>query len=47
LWEDVPEARLHAELGDLVRGQQAFALAKQRDLPHLACRVQVWKRQAP
>ncbi len=47
LWEDVPEARLHAELGDLMQGQEVFALVRQQDLPHLACRVQVWKRQAP
>jgi hypothetical protein len=47
LWEDVPEARLHAELGDLVRGQQVFELAREQGLPHLACRVQVWKRKAP
>jgi hypothetical protein len=47
LWEDVPEARLHAELSDLVRSQQVFALAKEQGLPHLACRVQVWKRKAP
>ena len=39
-----PECRLHAELKDILSEQQIFHLVQQRDLPHLACRVQIWRR---
>lgn len=39
-----PECALHAELQDVLSEQQVFRLAQQRELPHLACRVQIWRR---
>jgi hypothetical protein len=39
-----PECDLHAELKDLLSEQRIFRLVKQRELPHLACRVQIWRR---
>jgi hypothetical protein len=39
-----PECDLHAELRDLLPEQRIFRLAAQRELPHLACRVQIWRR---
>jgi hypothetical protein len=44
-WADAgPECRLHAELQDVLWMQQRFRLVKQHDVPHYACRVQVWQR---
>ncbi|MHB1422754.1 MAG: hypothetical protein ACYC3I_06065 [Gemmataceae bacterium] len=40
-----PECALHAELKDVLSGQQVFHLSQQHELPHLACRVQVWCRR--
>jgi hypothetical protein len=42
-----PECALHAELKDLLPGQRIFRLVSERDLPHLSCRVQIWRRTAP
>jgi hypothetical protein len=42
-----PECALHAELKDVLSDQQSFRLVEQRELPHLACRVQIWRRPAP
>jgi hypothetical protein len=39
-----PECALHAELKDVLSEQQNFHLVRQRDLPHLACRIQIWRR---
>lgn len=39
-----PECALHAELKDVLPDQRIFRLVQQRELPHLACRVQVWRR---
>jgi hypothetical protein len=39
-----PECPLHAELLDVLTAQRLFPLASQHDLPHLACRVRIWKR---
>jgi hypothetical protein len=39
-----PECALHAELKDVLSEQEAFHLVRQRDLPHLACRIQIWRR---
>jgi hypothetical protein len=39
-----PECALHAELKDVLSDQQVFRLVQERNLPHLACRVQVWRR---
>jgi len=44
-WPDAgPECRLHGELEDALRTQKVFHLIKQREVPHYACRVQVWRR---
>ena len=40
-----PECALHAELKDVLSDQRNFCLYQQRELPHLACRVQVWRRR--
>jgi len=42
-----PECALHAELKDLLYDQRTFHLAGERELPHLACRVQIWRRSRP
>jgi hypothetical protein len=42
-----PECALHAELKDVLPAQTRFRLAVQRDLPHHACRIQVWRRASP
>ncbi len=39
-----PECALHAELKDVLSGQQTFRLAQARELRHLACRVEIWRR---
>jgi hypothetical protein len=41
-----PECALHAELADVLSGQRIFRLVHERELPHLACRVRIWRRQA-
>lgn len=38
-----PECALHAELMDVLPDQTRFRLAVQRDLPHHACRIQIWR----
>jgi hypothetical protein len=40
-----PECPLHAELKEVLSGQEVFYLDQQHELPHLACRVQVWRRR--
>ncbi|HTU18683.1 MAG TPA: hypothetical protein VMG10_11530 [Gemmataceae bacterium] len=40
-----PECALHAELKEVLSGQQSFCLVRQHELPHLACRVQLWRRK--
>ncbi|HTU90182.1 MAG TPA: hypothetical protein VMF69_08925 [Gemmataceae bacterium] len=42
-----PECPLHAELRDMLPGQRIFCLVQEHELPHLACRVQIWRRLAP
>jgi hypothetical protein len=42
-----PECALHGELKDVLSEQRSFALLQERELPHLACRVQIWRRAAP
>ncbi len=42
-----PECALHAELKDVLSGQQTFHLAQERELRHLACRVEIWRRSEP
>lgn len=43
-WDVFPDCHAHAQLRDLLRGQNEFRLVKdQTFLPH-GCRVQVWKR---
>jgi hypothetical protein len=42
-----PECALHAELKDILSDQQIFHLVRKRELPHLASRVQIWRRPAP
>lgn len=42
-----PECALHAELQDVLSGQRIFRLVHERELPHLACRVRIWRRPAP
>ena len=39
-----PECALHAELLDVLSNQRVFHLAAQRELPHLGCRVRIWRR---
>jgi hypothetical protein len=39
-----PECALHAELKDVLSGQQTFRLAQARESRHLACRVEIWRR---
>ncbi len=39
-----PECVLHAELKDVLTEQRSFRLVRQHELPHLACRVQIWRR---
>lgn len=39
-----PECALHAELKDVLSGQRTFHLAQARELRHLACRVETWRR---
>jgi hypothetical protein len=39
-----PECALHAELKGDLSNQRIFRLVQERELPHLACRVQVWRR---
>ncbi|HEY1343168.1 MAG TPA: glycosyltransferase family 39 protein [Bryobacteraceae bacterium] len=39
-----PECAIHAELKDVLPTQTRFRLVVQRDLPHHACRVQIWRR---
>ena len=39
-----PECTLHTELKDVLSEQQIFHLVRQRDLPYLACRIQIWRR---
>lgn len=39
-----PECALHAELKDMLPEQGIFHLAQRRELPHLACRVEIWRR---
>ncbi|HEY7327084.1 MAG TPA: hypothetical protein VH592_05580 [Gemmataceae bacterium] len=39
-----PECALHAELKDELANQPSFRLVQVRELPHLACRVQIWRR---
>lgn len=39
-----PECALHAELKDVLPAQTRFRLVAQRNLPHHACRIQVWRR---
>jgi hypothetical protein len=39
-----PECALHAELKDVLTGQQIFRLTQRRELPHLACRIEIWRR---
>jgi hypothetical protein len=41
-----PECALHAELKDVLSAQQRFRLLQQRELPHLACRIQIWRRRS-
>jgi hypothetical protein len=41
-----PECALHAELMPVLGRQRLFYLAEQRELPHLGCRVCIWKRRA-
>jgi hypothetical protein len=43
-WESGPELVRHADLLELLRRQDAFRLAKQRDFPDHCCRVLVWRR---
>jgi hypothetical protein len=40
-----PECALHAELMEVLSGQRVFGLAVQHELPHLACRVQIWRKK--
>jgi hypothetical protein len=40
-----PECELHAELKDVLTQQQVFRLDHEHLLPHLACRVQVWRKK--
>lgn len=42
-----PECALHAELKDVLNDQRVFDLAQRRELPHLACRVEIWRRETP
>ena len=42
-----PECELHAELKEVLSEQRVFRLDRQHELPHLACRVQVWRRGSP
>lgn len=42
-----PECLLHDELKDMLSSQSVFRLAHVRELPHLACRVRIWRRVAP
>ncbi len=42
-----PECALHAELKDVLSDQQTFRLAQKRELRHLACRVEIWRRCSP
>jgi hypothetical protein len=42
-----PECALHAELKDVLSGQRIFYLAEEQELPHLACRIQIWQRPTP
>jgi hypothetical protein len=46
-YEDDPLTDLHAELRDLVMGQQVFHLVKAVDLPMHSCRVLVYRRNSP
>lgn len=39
-----PECVLHAELMEDLSHQTVFRLAELRELPHLGCRVRIWKR---
>jgi len=39
-----PECALHAELKDVLSGQQLFRLAQACELRHLACRIEIWRR---
>jgi hypothetical protein len=39
-----PECALHAELKDMLTDQRIFRLTQRRELPHLACRVEIWRR---
>jgi hypothetical protein len=41
-WEEVPEVALHAELRDLILGQNMFRLVRRCDLPQLGCSVLVF-----
>jgi hypothetical protein len=44
-WPDAgPECRLHGEVEAVLRSQQTFRLVKQHEIPHYACRVEVWQR---
>jgi hypothetical protein len=42
-----PECALHAELEEVLSDQRVFRLVRQHELPHLACRVQIWRRGGP
>jgi hypothetical protein len=42
-----PECALHAELQDVLPAQTGFCLVEQHELPHHACRVQMWRRTNP
>lgn len=37
------ELDIHAELRNVLAEQRAFHPVRQRDLPHIACRIQIWR----
>ncbi len=39
-----PECDNHDEIKGMLLEQRVFRLVQQRELPHLACRVQIWRR---
>lgn len=45
-WEAGPECDLHAQLLDVLRGQEVFRLVRQRDFPKHFCRVLIWRRDS-